>query len=849
MLLTQQSILPFATSMNLKHSMNKVERRWHVELIMLWLCMLVGITSYASANETTLHLNDKEYFTTRGLDVLVYSNVYDGNFSDSKISGIELIHHGVRTATNGDVRLSPTPEQWDPVPTLIKREVDKNNSRITARLGYADQQFEYSVQAEPQGEGVILRVILDKPLPAALIGKAGFNLEFLPSAYFSKAFLMDDVSGVLPLYPSGPTARDGEGTSQRLPMVTGHALTLAPEDAERRVTIVSNSELSLYDGRNQAQNGWYVVRSLIPANVTGTVLEWRLTGSTLPNWIRPINIAHSQVGYHPNQSKVAILECDTNAPAPQHLRVLKVAANGSIAVATDVTPTHWGQYLRYQYYLADFSALHEPGLYMLEAEGQRTATFRIANDVYATTWQPTLDVFMPEQMDHMLVREAYRVWHGRSHMDDARQVPANKSHFDLYGEGPTTDSPFKPGEHISGLNIGGWYDAGDFDLRTQTHYSIVQSLVQTWEYFHPQRDETTIDQSHRYVEMHRPDGTPDILQQIEQGVLYLIAQQRVFGHAIAGVIEPNLREYTHLGDAASKTDNLVDDPNNPNSAHDDRLAFTTASTALNYGSAAALAAASRALHGYRDALADECLITAKKVWEFEHHRTPNLFHIGNTTGGDPADEELHAAVELLLTTHDRQYAKRIDELWSAIDKRFYLNAVPALRALPYMKLNKTFAHKLRQRAEQYKTERLPFINENPFAVPITRTGWAGNSAVVRFATSGYYLHKNYPDLFGLDDVLHGIDYLFGTHPYSNISWVSGVGTQSKQIAYGNNRADFTFIAGRVVPGVLILKPDFPENKEDWPFLWGENEYVVDLAAQYIFLAHAANELVTSQAHH
>ena len=114
-----------------------------------------------------------------------------------------------------------------------------------------------------------------------------------------------------------------------------------------------------------------------------------------------------------------------------------------------------------------------------------------------------------------------------------------------------------------------------------------------------------------------------------------------------------------------------------------------------------------------------------------------------------------------------------------------------------------------------------------------------------FAINGYYLHKQYPDLFGVEDTLHGIDFMFGNHPYSNLSWVSGVGTQSKQVAYGNNRADFTFIAGGVVPGVLILKPDFPENKEDWPFLWGENEYVIDMAGQFIFLAHAANELVTA----
>jgi endoglucanase len=45
--------------------------------------------------------------------------------------------------------------------------------------------------------------------------------------------------------------------------------------------------------------------------------------------------------------------------------------------------------------------------------------------------------------------------------------------------------------------------------------------------------------------------------------------------------------------------------------------------------------------------------------------------------------------------------------------------------------------------------------------------------------------------------------------------------------------------------VLIIKPDFPENKEDWPFLWGQNEYVVSVGASYLFLANAAHELMNS----
>ena len=86
-----------------------------------------------------------------------------------------------------------------------------------------------------------------------------------------------------------------------------------------------------------------------------------------------------------------------------------------------------------------------------------------------------------------------------------------------------------------------------------------------------ERDETSIDQNRQHVEIHRPDGVPDLLQQIEHGTLMLIAQHRVFGHAIPGIVEPDLGQYTHLGDAVTKTDGKVDDPNDPDSPRDDRL--------------------------------------------------------------------------------------------------------------------------------------------------------------------------------------------------------------------------------------------------------------------------------------
>ncbi|MGC2476146.1 MAG: hypothetical protein WA485_17540, partial [Candidatus Sulfotelmatobacter sp.] len=63
--------------------------------------------------------------------------------------------------------------------------------------------------------------------------------------------------------------------------------------------------------------------------------------------------------------------------------------------------------------------------------------------------------------------------------------------------------------------------------------------------------------------------------------------------------------------------------------------------------------------------------------------------------------------------------------------------------------------------------------------------------------------------------------------------------RSTAIGWGQH-TDYTFIPGAMIPGVVILKPDFPELKEGWPFLWYENEYVVDAGTSYILAAQAAH---------
>ncbi len=357
-----------------------------------------------------------------------------------------------------------------------------------------------------------------------------------------------------------------------------------------------------------------------------------------------------------------------------------------------------------------------------------------------------------------------------------------------------------------------------------------------------------MDYARKFVDLHTADGKPDVLQQIEHGTLALIAQHRAIGHAIPGIVEAHIDQYHHLGDGITKTDNLIYDPKMgeletdgfKSGKFDDRWAFTSKSSSLNYGSAAALAAASRALTGFNDELAKESLATAKKVWADEAAKAqPDLFKHGNTTGGKLEHEKLKAATELLITTGEAKYVQAIEKLLGEVE--FAFNASWFIRAIPHMNAN--FKLVLNNKALAYREQLKEIESKNPFAVPITEGGWAGSGAVIRHALNNYYIHKAFPDVVSRESVLQGLNFLYGTHPAHNLSLVSNVGTRSKEVAYGMNRADFSFISGGIVPGILVLKPDFPENHEDWPFFWGQNEYVVNLAASYIFLVNAAEELL------
>ena len=797
-----------------------------------------------------LKLNDLGYFERQGVNVLVFNNPFSGGFNDEKDSGIEVVHHGVRTIQGGAVRLSPTPEQWDLVPTMTSRTVDTLAQTIEVGMRYDWYDFDSRVVVEPKGKAVEISVYLDKPVPDVLAGEAGFNLEFLPSQYWNKAYLVDGKPNRFPRYAVSDTkvrpneekvrqfkgyrTYDDRGTGQfieAMPLSAGHEFLLAPDDPQRMVKVTSESEIKLYDGRMLAQNGWFVLRTVLPAGKTGKVVTWTVEPNAVPGWIREPNVGFSQMGYVPDQPKVAVIELDKKDKVQAKASVWKVAADGSAKEAFSGPVKVWGEFYKYNYAKFDFSALKEPGVYFLKYGDVQTGNFIIDPSVYDKITVATSDVWIPVHMNHMAVHEAYRLWHGEPFKEGYRQAPPSTDHFDLHWQGPTTDTKYKALELIPGLNVGGYFDAGDFDIETGSNISVVMNLITLWEQFRSERDETFVSEEQRYVELHRPDGTPDILQYIEHGVLNLVAQAEQIGHMAQTRSNSVLDNYHHLGDASGITDGLHYDPRlkpyqksadgKSSGTPDDMWAFTSRNPGLDLQAATMFAAASRVLAEKNPGLAQRALKQSIRLQE----EGVKLMAADTSSRNRrrPNQNSFSTALQLYVSTKDAKYLDQFTAaVWPALE-RMPMGAISAaLDAVPYM--DAAYKEKLRPYVEQYRDYILDLEKQNPYGVPIGLGNWAGGGQVTGFGTTVCNAHRHYPDIIGKEHIYKAPSWLFGCHPYHNYSWVAAVGAaRPKQVFYGNNRADFSFIPGNMAPGLLFRQPDHFENYDDWPFLWGQNE--------------------------
>ena len=825
--------------------MRKLIYRASLIRLMLFPLLLFG---QENSEVSKLALNSTGYYEMPGLNVMVFNDFYP----EGHQSGITIVQFGERVAANGDVRIDPTPGQWSPMPKMGPRIVDPKDGTIEVTLWYPDTsrdrkgynpidypdlRFVYTVETKAIGASIKVMVSLEKPLPQNWSNKVGFNLELFPGQFFGQYYMMDGKPGVFPRQEDSPITREADGSLQVEPMATGRKLIVAPGDSMKEITFRSlKGNLELIDGRGLYNNGWFVVRSAIPAGETKNVVEWIISPRTDTTWRYKPAIQVSQVGYHPKQPKFAFIELDRLTNTFRPIRLIRVTPDSEIVVKTETRPNLWGEFLRYKYLRFNFSDVTTPGIYKVRYGKIESNEFLIADNVFAqNVWQPTLEYFLAEQMCHMKVEDRYRVWHGLCHMDDATMAPINKDHFDGYSQGPSTLCAFKSGEHVPGLNIGGWHDAGDYDLRVESQAGTVYMLDLMYELFHDNIDQTSIDEKARLTRIHVPDGEPDILQQIEHGLLAIVAGYSEVGIHFRGIQEATLHQYTLLDDGMNATDNLVYRAGATNPVlnaplkPDDRMVFTEIDPQRELYVASVLAASYRVMKDFDPELAAKSLALAEKVYKADSDA--------------PARLRINAAAELYLTTGEEVYKNFLLANADTIGQNVMPYSIVLGRIVQKLD-DKSFTEKVEEGVTRAYVRVRVEEKKDPYGVPYRPYIWGAGWQIESFGADMLFLHFGFPRIVSADYAWNALDFVLGCHPGNNTaSFVSGVGVNSMTVAYGANRADWSYIPGGVASGTALIRPDLPELKV-WPYFWQQAEYVMGGGAtDFMLLAMAADKIL------
>jgi hypothetical protein len=131
----------------------------------------------AEASGAGLALNEAEYLAMPGLNVMLAHDFYP----EGHQGGVSIIQNGLRVGTNGDLRLDRTPGQWQPVPKVGERVVDRSTQEISVRMEYPDPEkdrkgfnpviypdlrFAYTIRVRPEGAAFRILVDLEASLPS-----------------------------------------------------------------------------------------------------------------------------------------------------------------------------------------------------------------------------------------------------------------------------------------------------------------------------------------------------------------------------------------------------------------------------------------------------------------------------------------------------------------------------------------------------------------------------------------------------------------------------------------------------------------------------------------------------------
>ncbi|KPK66070.1 MAG: hypothetical protein AMK73_01085 [Planctomycetes bacterium SM23_32] len=720
---------------------------------------------------------------------------------------------------------------------LAEKQATRGSGGVTVSGKVRGHDVAFELTAAPAGERIRIRVRRAGPWPEGVWG--GLQMPLPVSRYAGAQYRADGQALTWPAEYS-PDNEFAAG-ARRLECHLGRP--------ELDVTFECAEGLSIDDHR-RFQAPYFIVGVGVPTGEAQT-RDVFITLPEFPGAEQHVAVRWSHIGYPLRGEKFAVLEWSKYGPRPADQARLE-DTDGNVVKQGRFGPTQVLDYMQGSYAEFDFSDVIVPGRYRVVWDGGATGYFPIMDNVFTDAlWQPTLDDFIPFQMCHANVELGEGITgHPPCHMDDAARVAAHFRGPDGFVSYEAEGTPYEAGEQVA-CALGGWHDAGDYDVNVHANAFTTWTLALAYEEFGIERDVATLDVAAATFAAGRPDGVPDILQQVEWGALWLLSMQQEDGRVYNGVCANEPGRSGELG--------KIQD-GRPGTG-DERQLYVDYHADGQLAHAIALAAASRALKGARPELADRCLEAARKSFAYFRTHAP-VYRSGGYASGPPHGKEddamaIAAAVELYFATGEQQYLAVVQELAGSLRELtfdwplprdtgpggFWLSAPFLARIYPHLPDGEArgIVMEACRRAAGVKAER---TGQRPWPFNWWHFGQWGNSMTsTSRAFDAYWLTRVAPDLLPPELVQRNMLWLFGLHPTCDTAFVCGLGLPEPQHLFsGHLHALFGYepasIPGAVVPGMggawqagVVMYADEKGN-------YGHNEACIYTAAQYIFAVNA-----------
>jgi len=535
--------------------------------------------------------------------------------------------------------------------------------------------------------------------------------------------------------------------------------------------------------------------------------------------INPNNIRLNQIGFYPNAPKTAIILTDDDDIFYVQSIGNKTVFKGTLTKS--INPDFAGKTTE----IADFSALHKPGEYMLYLPGTGYSfLFKIKKSVHKEVADASIKAYYFMRASVSLDEKYAGKWHrGEGHPDTSVLIHSSAA-SDVRPAGTIISSPR------------GWYDAGDYNKYIVNSGISTSTLLSLYEDF-PAYMKT--------VKLNIPESgnnIPDVLNEVLWNLRWMLTMQDPEDGGV----------YHKLTNAAFDKFEMPDKATAPRYV-------VQKGTAATLDFAAVMAQASRVSRKFPKelpGLADSCLNEANKAWDwaiknpdvsYDQDAMNKKFSPAITTGayGDRNfnDEFIWAASELFVTTQNSQFLKNINLLPDDTMPVPTWSQVKLLGYYALIKNNSSFGGNAPKELPEIKKRLLAFADdlvhgadETAYKTVMDKSArnfnWGSNSIAANEGVALIQAYKLSNDPKYLVYALDNLDYILGRNG-TGYSYVTGYG--SKTPMHPHHRPSASDSVADPVPGLLVGGPNpgmqdrikVPSTVPDEAYIDDERAYAVN----------------------